>query len=195
MSSSPGNSPQNSPPGPPTHPSSTAVGFQQQGTVDWATVASDLDATQQLSQSFAMLCPLCSCDLCGSKGVTIGEDDSFCLELLVQTIWTLARIMSACCTQQELDILPARSGIEKVYWNLKLERAELRRLADHENEVKHAVLRPWARHDSLTWMQILFTGRGDDDRYKDMSTNGSIVATRNGLYFCLNTLIEVTSDP
>lgn len=164
-------------------------------TIETALNKSCLDATQQLSQSFTMLGPLCSCEVCGSNGLTIGEDDSFCLKLLIQTIWTLARIMSACCTQQKLNILPARSGIERIYWNLKLERAELRRLADHENVVKHAILRPWAQHDSLTWMQILFTGRGDDDQYNDMSTNGSIVATRNGLCFCLNTLIEVTSDP
>ncbi|KAM0214094.1 hypothetical protein ACHAQI_003714 [Fusarium lateritium] len=166
-------------------------------TMETALDQSYLEATQQLSQSFASLGRLCTCEVCDSTGGTTGRNDAFCLILLVQTICTLVRIMSVCHMQKGLEVHPARSGIERIYWNLELQRFES--LGGSKGDsFEHAILWNWAQNDSLTWMQVLFTGRGDSDRHNrryNTSTDDSVVATRNGLCFCLNTLTEITCDP
>ncbi|KAM0185589.1 hypothetical protein ACHAPI_012095 [Fusarium lateritium] len=162
-------------------------------TMETALDQTYLAATQQLSQSFASLGRLCLCEVCDPIGDTTGQHDAFCLILLIQTICTLVRIMSVCHMQQGLEIHPSRSGIERIYWNLKLQRSASLRASKGES-FEREILWNWAQHDSLTWMQILFTGRGDGDRYST-STDDSVVATRNGLCFCLNTLTEITCDP
>jgi hypothetical protein len=163
-------------------------------TMETALDQSYSDAAQQLSQSFVNLSRLCTCTVCDPTGGTVGQDDSFCLILLVQTICTLVRIMSMCYMQQGLDIHPVRSGIEKIYWSLNLQRSASLRISEGDT-AERAILWSWAQHNSLTWMEILFTGRGDSDRHNNMSMGDPVANTRNGLCFCLNTLTEITSDP
>ncbi|KAI6765623.1 hypothetical protein HG530_006693 [Fusarium avenaceum] len=158
-----------------------------------------LGATQQLSQSFTELSHQCICAVCLSAGHSIEQDGSFCLILLVQTICTLVRIMSLCSMQRGLDIYPARSGIEEIYWCLSSRRLESLRDSGGDPAVLDSadqdLLWSWEEQDSLAWMQILFTGSDDIDIFASYRIRNSAVATRNGLCFCVNTLTEITSDP
>lgn len=153
-----------------------------------------LEAAQQLSQSFTKLGRLCLCRDCDSNaGISVTEDHPVCLIILVQTICILVRIMSVCYMQQDLDVHPTRCGIENIYRILRSQRfAYAEDLECDPSET--ALLWSWTQHDSLTWMQILFTGREDKSLYT-IPRGNSVVATCNGLCFCLNTLTEITSDP
>ncbi|KAF5652418.1 hypothetical protein F25303_3295 [Fusarium sp. NRRL 25303] len=150
------------------------------------------DAAERLSQSFISLSRSCSCMDC-RRGVCVERepkrDTDFCLLRILSTICALVRVISTINRQENLEIQPTRSGLESLYW---IQRETIRNLRDPVyNLLGDSLLGNWPKH-TLELAQILFAGR----QHGRGSGNDSVVAvSHSGLCFCLNTLMEITSDP
>ncbi|KAF5542061.1 hypothetical protein FMEXI_7665 [Fusarium mexicanum] len=147
------------------------------------------DAAQQFSQSYTVLTQLCSCIKCRPDKDDQEGDTTFCLFTLILTVCTLVRAMATICMQQDHEVQPTRSGLERLYW---LHRTAIRAPGQPEYDpVTHGLLGSWPNH-ALALAQMLFAGRKNDRNTADGSV---IAASHSGLCFCLNTLTEITSDP
>ncbi|KAG5795906.1 hypothetical protein H9Q69_005051 [Fusarium xylarioides] len=157
-------------------------------TMEAAVDKEYMDAAQQFCQSMTSLRQLCSCKVCRQDTDDAEGETTFCLLVLIQTIFTLVRTMSTICMQQDLELLPTRSGLESLYWTQKDALISLH-LPNYDPV--RGLLESWPR-DILVLAQTLFVSR----QHERNSTNSDIVVTsHSGLCFCLNTLMKITSDP
>ncbi|KAK2673918.1 hypothetical protein RAB80_011461 [Fusarium oxysporum f. sp. vasinfectum] len=154
-------------------------------TMEAAVNTGYLDAAQQFSQSFTSLRQLCSCIKCRPVAYDEGHDTTFCLLLLIQTICTLVRGMSVICMQQDLEVRPTRSGLESLYWDQGYVVPDL-------DPVVHGLLKSWPACGSLMLAQMLFSGQ---QQVRVLGRESIAATSHSGLCFCLNTLMEITSDP
>ncbi|ENH62286.1 hypothetical protein FOC1_g10015254 [Fusarium oxysporum f. sp. cubense race 1] len=154
-------------------------------TMEAAVNTGYLDAAQQFSQSFTSLRQLCSCIKCRPVAYDEGHDTTFCLLLLIQTICTLVRGMSVICMQQDLEVRPTRSGLESLYWDQGYVVPDL-------DPVVHSLLKSWPACGSLMLAQMLFSGQ---QQVRVLGRESIAATSHSGLCFCLNTLMEITSDP
>ncbi|KAF5557713.1 hypothetical protein FNAPI_5306 [Fusarium napiforme] len=144
-----------------------------------------VDATQQFSQAFTSLRQLCSCLKCRPNGADEGKEITFCLLSLILTICDLIRVMPTICMQKDLEVQPTRAGLERLYLNNNGMSLE-------SDPVRCGLMGSKQGSSSLTMAQTLFAGRQNE---RDMSSGFPVASSHSGLCFCLNTLMETTSDP
>ncbi|KAG4257940.1 hypothetical protein FPRO03_02895 [Fusarium proliferatum] len=157
-------------------------------TMEVALNKESLDAARQFSQSYASLGHLCYCKSCYKNTDDERETTDFCLLILIPTICTLIRTMSAVNMQQDLQVLPTRSGLESLYWVQEWLIGSLE-TSDYD-PIIDGLLR-WPKQ-TLELAQILFAGRRHNS---DWNRGNNVAVSYGGLCFCLNTLVETTTDP
>ncbi|KAH7168332.1 hypothetical protein DER46DRAFT_679623 [Fusarium sp. MPI-SDFR-AT-0072] len=94
-----------------------------------------------------------------------GQDTTFCLQLLIQTICTLVS--------------------ESLYWDQGHVVPDL-------DPVVHGLLKSWPACGSLMLAQMLFSGQ---QQVRVLGRDSIAATSHSGFCFCLNTLTEITSDP
>ncbi|SCO86307.1 uncharacterized protein FRV6_10434 [Fusarium oxysporum] len=93
--------------------------------------------------------------------------------------------MSVICMQQDLEVRPTRSGLESLYWDQGYVVPDL-------DPVAHGLLKSWPACGSLMLAQMLFSGQ---QQVRVLGRESIAATSHSGLCFCLNTLMEITSDP
>jgi hypothetical protein len=157
-------------------------------------------AIRDFSESMSSIIKLCACRLCQQSCDSAGSSDelesdqsrrnSFCSFLLVMTICNLVRLSSNIEMPGDTLVYPTRSGIERIYWELKKETEDE---FGYDDPPMDRLFRSWLNEPVLTQALRLYSGRSVD-RKTSTALNACAIAA-HGLCVYTSTLTEISIDP
>ena len=186
----------------------------------WSTMESILEkspeaAVAELRVSITSIRKLCECTTCSGNSVAQNElneseqPETFCLVFLLVTICSLIQLLSHVVFPKDLPLNPTRTGIERIYWDLrnrvKISTNSLHKPLFNTHQVSgYTVTLSNENMDNVylaffldlpnTFSKIreVFTGRGnsrDRDQYNPSAT------AADGICIYSVSLCEVTASP